>query len=121
MAPKNILKGRKSYSYNVSIANGVALSNVISMIEFGYGIIHMPAAWTAADIGFQVSSELDGTFLPLYDDAGALVEISSPAVDQAMRIPVEVLASRFVQVWSQSGGADVNQGAARALIIDMKS
>lgn len=121
MAPKNILKGRKSYSYPVTIPNGTALSNVITWREFGYGILHMPATWTAADIGFQVSSELDGTFLPLYDDAGALVEIASPAVDQAMRIPVEVLAARFVKIWSQTGGADTNQGAERALIIDMKS
>jgi len=121
MAPKNILRGRKSYSYNVTIPSGTALSNVISWQEFGYGIIHMPAVWTAADIGFQVSSELDGTFLPLYDDAGALVEISSPAVDQAMRVPVEVLAARFVKIWSQTGGANTNQVAARSLIVDMKS
>jgi hypothetical protein len=121
MAPKNILKGRKSYSFDVSIASGAALSNVISFREFGYGIVHMPAAWTAANIGFQVSSTLDGTFLPLYDDAGALVEIASPAVDQAMRIPVEVMAARFVRLWSQTGGSGTNQAAARALIIDMKS
>lgn len=121
MAPKNILKGRKSYSYNVTIPNGTALSNTISLLEFGYSIIHMPAAWTAANIGFQVSSTLDGTFLPLYDDAGALVEISSPAVDQAMRVPVEVLAARYIKLWSQSAASGVNQGAERSLIIDMKS
>jgi hypothetical protein len=81
----------------------------------------MPAAWTAANIGFQVSSTFDGTYLPLYDDAGNIVEIASPAVDQAMRVPVEVLAARFVKIWSQTAGADTNQGAERALIVDMKS
>jgi hypothetical protein len=112
---------RESYSYDVTIANGEALSNVISFYEHAYAVLHMPGTWTAADIGFQVSSTLDGTFLPLYDDAGALVEISGPAADQAHAIPVEVLAARFVRVWSETGGADTNQGAERALIIDMKS
>jgi len=121
MAPKNILKGRKSYSYPVTIPDGTALSNAISFYEYGYALIHMPAAWTAANIGFQVASEDDGTFLPLYDDAGAIVEIASPAVDQAMRVPVEVMAARYVMLWSQTGGADTNQGAERALIVDMKS
>ena len=112
---------RESYSYDVTIANGTALSNVISFYEHAYAVLHMPAAWTAADVGFYVSSTLDGTFLPLYDDAGAMVEIAGPAVDQAHAIPVEVLASRFVKVWSQNAGVDANQGAERALIIDMKS
>lgn len=112
---------RSSYTFNVTIASGAALSNVVSFYEHAYGVLHMPAVWTAADIGFYVSSELDGTFLPLYDDAGALVEISGPAVDQAHAIPVEVLAARFVKVWSQNAGADANQAAERALILDMKS
>jgi hypothetical protein len=121
MRPKNILNGRKSYSFPIIIPNGTALSNTISFYEYGYGILHMPAGWTAANIGFQIASELDGTFLPLYDDTGAIVEIASPAVDQAMRVPVEVLAARYVKAWSQTGGADTNQGAERALIFDMKS
>lgn len=112
---------RISSTQQVTILNGTALSNVLSFYEHAYGIVHMPAAWTAADIAFQVASELNGTFQPLYDDAGALVEISSPAVDQAHAIPVEVLAARFVKLWSQSGGAGVNQGAERALSLDRKS
>lgn len=112
---------RQSYTFPVTIANGVALSNVIDFREQAYAILHMPAVWTAADIGFYVCSTVDGTFLPLYDDAGALVEISSPAVDQAHAVPVEVLAARFVKVWSENAGVDANQAAARSLIIDMKS
>ena len=70
MSEKNLLSGRRSYSYPTTIANGTAVSGVVSWYEFAYGLIHMPSAWTAANIGFQVSSELDGTYLPLYDDAG---------------------------------------------------
>lgn len=112
---------RESRTQSTTILSGTALSGVLSFYEYAYGIVHMPAVWTAADIGFQVSSELNGTFLPLYDDAGALVEISSPAADQAHAIPVEVLAARFVKLWSQSGGAGVNQAGDRALSMDMKS
>jgi hypothetical protein len=112
---------RESKTQNATILSGAALSDVLSFYESAYGIIHMPAVWTAADIGFQVASELEGPFLPLYDDAGALVEISGPAVDQAHAVPVEVLAARFIKLWSQSGGVDQNQAAERALIMDMKS
>jgi hypothetical protein len=121
MSVKNILRGRRSYSYETTIPSGTALSGVVSWYEFAYGIIHLPAGWTAANIGFQVSSEFDGTYLPLYDDAGNIVEIASPAVSQAMRVPVEVLAARFVMIWSQTAGSGVNQVAERALIVDMKS
>lgn len=112
---------RSSYTQEASIPNGTALSSILSFYDFAYGVIHMPAAWTAADIGFQVAATHDGTYLPLYDAAGNLVEISSPAVDQAMQIPTEVLAVRFFKIWSQSAGVDQNQGAARALTVDMKS
>jgi hypothetical protein len=112
---------RSSYTYPLTILINTDETNVISFYEHAYAILHMPAVWTAADIGFLVSSTLDGTFLPLYDDAGALVEIASPAVDQAHAIPLEVLAARFVKVWSQSAGTGVNQAAERALILDMKS
>ena len=112
---------RESYTFPVTIPNGTALSNTIDFREQAYAIVHMPAAWDAANIGFQVSSELNGTFLPLYDDGGAIVEIAGPAVDQAHAVPVEVLAARFVKLWSQTAGADTNQTATRSLIIDMKS
>ena len=113
--------GRSSYSQDTTIASGTALSGILSWYEFASGVIHLPAAWTAADIGFQVASELTDTFQPLYDDAGNLVEISSPAAGRSVEVPASVLPSRFVKVWSQSAGSGVNQGADRALIVDMKS
>ena len=111
---------RSSYTFPVTIPNGTALSNVVSFHEYAYGILHMPAAWTAASIGFQVCSTIDGTFLPLYDEGGTLVELTV-TVDQAHPLPAEVLAARYVKIWSETGGAGVNQGAARSLIVDMKS
>lgn len=120
MRVKNIFSGRKSYSYKTIILNGAALSNVMSFYEYAYGMLHMPSAWTAASIGFQVASELDGPFLPLYDEAGALVEVTV-AVDQAFSLPVEVLSARYVKIWSETAGSGVNQAADRNIIVDMKS
>ncbi len=111
---------KESYTFPLTILNGTALSNAVDFREYAFAVLHMPAAWTAADIGFQVSSAPDGTYLPLYDHLGVLVEIISPAANQVHAIPVDVLASRFFRVWSQSAAADVNQLAERALIIDMK-
>lgn len=112
---------RASYSQIATILNGENLSTTISFYEFASGVIHMPAAWTAADIAFQVASELTDTFQPLYDDAGNLVEISGPVAGRTVEIPASVLPSRFVKLWSESIGSGVNQGADRALIVDMKS
>lgn len=111
---------RESYSFPAVIPNGTALSNVIDFREYAYAIIHMPAAWTAASIAFQVCPDPDGTFQPLNDDAAALVEIAT-VVDESYMIPADVLAARFVKIWSQTGGTGVNQGAARTIVIDMKS
>lgn len=110
----------KSHSVTVTIANGAALSGVINMEEFTQGIIHMPAAWTAADIGFYVSSEVGGTYLPV-SNASGLVVISGPAVDNAYVLPADIYPARYIKLWSNTAGSDENQGAARTLIVDLKT
>lgn len=112
---------RESYTQRTLIPNGTAFSGTLSFYEFAYGIVHMPAAWTAADIGFYVASELNGTFQELFDSGGTRVEITGPAADLAMQVPTEVLAARYIQLWSQSAGVNVNQLAERELFMDMKS
>lgn len=114
---------RKSVTETVNIANGANLTTeIIDMRDYSLLLVHMPAAWTSASIGFKVSSESAGTFLPLYDDNGTLVQIDSPAVDCAYSAPPEVAVCRFVKLWSQDGSAsNTNQGAARALIVDKKA
>lgn len=107
---------------NMTIANGAAVSGVIDMRFFSGMTVHMPAAWTAASIGFQVCDTADGTFLPLYDKSAAIVEIDGPAVDIAYAAPAEIFASLYVKLWSQDGAAaDTNQGAERALIVTLKA
>jgi len=112
---------RLNSSTIVTIALNGNLSTVIPFSEFAGGVIHMPAAWTAASIGFTVSSSADGTFLPLYD--GAIpVQISSPAVNKAYPIPDKLFGARFVKLWSQNGSGTLTaQAAARAIIVDLKA
>jgi len=113
---------RGTTSKSLTIANGEAVTEAFEMANHAGGIVLMPAAWTAASIGFQISTTAGGTFYPLYDSDGSLVEISSPAVDNAYSIPAEVFGAAWVKLWSQDGAAsDTNQGAERTIGVILKS
>ncbi len=104
------------------IANGVAISQAIDMRPYVMGLVHMPAIWTAASIGFKVSPTEGGTYVALYDKNATLVQISSPAVDLTYVFPAEVAGCLWIKLWSQDGAAsDTNQGAERELKVDFKS
>ena len=114
---------RKSRTETINIANGGNLSTeIIDMRDYSMLVVNMPAAWTAASIGFKVAPEYAGTYAALYDDNGNLVQIDSPTAASVYSAPAEVAACRFVKLWSQDGaGSNTAQGAARALIVDKKS
>jgi len=113
---------RNHHELSLTIANGAAVSEAADLRKFSMGVVQMPAGWTAASIGFQVSNTLSGTYQPLYDKNGNLVQISSPAVSQAYALPAEVAGCHFVKLWSQDGaGSGTNQGADRALTLTLKS
>lgn len=111
---------RETRVQTVTIANGAALSEAIDMTEQSAGNIYMPAAWTAASIGIQSCYDSGGTFLPLYDDSGTLVE-ATVAVDRCVKLPPEVFACRYIKLWSQTAGSGVNQGADRSIVVELKA
>ncbi len=113
----------RNHTYNSqTIASGAALSDAFDLRDYTMGLIHMPSAWTSASIGFHVCSTLAGTFLPLYDKNGSLVQIASPAASSAYALPAEVAGAHFVKLWSQNGsGTNTNQGAARTIVVDLKA
>lgn len=85
-------------------------------------VVHMPSAWTSASIGFKVSSSETGTFLPLYDDNGNLVQIDSPSASQAYVAPAALAAALWVKLWSQNGsGTNTAQAADRTFTVDLKA
>lgn len=112
---------RRTSSFSVTIAISGNLSGAFEFSKLVMGVVHLPAAWTAADIGFKVSSSESGTYLPLYDKAGSLVQIASPAISQAHAMPTQVAGCLWVKLWSQSSGSNVAQVAARSLTVDGKA
>lgn len=111
----------------VTIASGAALSDAFDMRPYSGGVLQMPAAWTAAYIGFKVYHEATGTYLPLYDDNGALVLIgdtdgpTQPTADNAYALPPALFGAHLVKLWSQDGaGVDANQGADADFVIALK-
>lgn len=103
----------------LTIANGAALSDELDFTDKTKLIIHMPAAWTAAEIGFKVAYESGGTFNVLYDENGMRVEAEADA-DYVISIPSEYLAGcPYLKLWSQTAGANVNQGAERSITVSM--
>ena len=116
------LINRTTKTQSMTIANGTAVSDAIDMRDYAGGNLYMPAAWTAASIGFQIAKDAGGTYYPFYDETATIVEIAGPAVDTAYTLPKELFAAQFVKLWSQDGaGANTNQGAARTIIIELKS
>ena len=112
---------RRSTNETKTIGASAALSDVMDFRAWAGGIILMPGTWTAASIGFQVAATSGGTYYPLYDEDGSLVQIASPTASKAYAIPAEVFGASFVKIWSQNGsGTGTNQAAARALVITLK-
>jgi hypothetical protein len=101
-----------------TIPNGEALSWPVSLQNFTSGTLHMPAEWTAADIGFYVSDSLNGTYQPLLTAGGARVELSVTA-GNSYALPNAAMSASFVKLWSQSAGVDVNQAADRQIVLDL--
>jgi hypothetical protein len=114
--------------HEVTIANGAAVSGEVSTATFGpRGLaVLTPAAWTDADIAFDVSID-NSTWYPLQDDEGNRVKITSVTTDAAKvyDAPPECWTAgcfRYVRLASinTSTEADVNQGAARTCYIVFK-
>ncbi len=113
---------RTSSTATLTIANGANVSDELELTENSTLIVHMPAVWTAASIGFQVAPTTGGTFQPLYDDLGNLVQIAGPVATRNYQAPPEIAGCRFIQLWSQNGaGANVAQGDDRTIPVSLKS
>lgn len=117
---------RNSQSETLTIASGAALSGVFDFRAFANGVVIVPGTWTDANLGFYVCDTVDGTFVPLVDDAGAPIQISGIATNKskAYALPDQLFPCKFVKLWSKSTTAatetDTNQGAARSLVVMKK-
>lgn len=119
---------RADDSVVVNIANGTNVSDPFSLEGMAGAGLKMPAAWTAAAIGFYVAEVEAGPYQAFYDDeaAGTPIQIGTAAVpptaNLAYPFPAKIYVWPWVKLWSQSGaGVSVNQGADRAFTIVRKS
>ena len=106
----------------VTIIINTAISSAANKTGFTRGYVVVPAAWTAAAMGFKVSDD-NSTFTILRTSEGVPVQINTILTNgsRAYDIPDEVMAAKFVQLWSKHATAatetDINQTAARTLYV----
>lgn len=106
----------------VTIANGTCESEPVHLDHFIYGALHLPSAWTAAEIAFKACPTEDGTYNPLIDTDGARVLCTSTGPSRVHVLPTEVRNVRYIKLHSVDGSlADADQGAKREIYLDLKS
>jgi hypothetical protein len=101
----------------------VALSAAINSGGASGGLVLVPGTWTAANMGFKVCDTFGGTYVPLRDQVGALVQITNIQTGEADAYPLpdQLFGALFFKLWSCSaGGVDSNQAEARACVVMLK-
>ncbi len=96
-----------------------SLSDAVDLADSQLHGIIMPAAWDAANLTFQVSNAIDGTYVNLYDDAGNETTVTA-AAGRAIAIDVAALQLapwRYLRVRSGTSGTAVAQAAERTLTL----
>jgi hypothetical protein len=121
-----IQNARNSIHAVATIGAGASLSNALDLSDYAIAAIQMPAAWTTAAITFLACATKDGTYLPVYDDAGTEVTVASAsaAVNRVIvnKAVLEQLAAlRWVKLRSGVAATPVNQVAAAAITVLLKS
>lgn len=101
-----------------TIAQSAALSGALDFRARVGMVLHMPAAWTSAKIAFKVASTLTGTYQALYDEYGALVEVTVAANCSYVVPAQKLLGVRYLKLWSENSGVDAVQAAARSITVD---
>lgn len=115
----------------VTIANNAAVSDAIvnpnTARESGRGLgVISPAAWTDANIGFEVSIDGITWFKAYYEDERIIIGNVQTSEARFLVAPPEawvILSAPYVRLVSlnTSTGANVNQGGARQLWVVLGS
>jgi hypothetical protein len=109
-----------SEAITVTIANGASLSGAARLDMRQVTAIQMPAAWTAAPLTFRGSTDA-ATFFDLFDPFGAEVTVQAAASRLIMIPPNGLGGFTSLIVRSGTSAAAVNQGAARDIILFVRS
>lgn len=98
-----------------TIANGQSLSGVVDLEQLNITGLLIPAAWTAADITFQISP--DGTtYGDLVDSSGNEIKLSGIAAGKFIGVNLaELSGARYLKIRSGTSASAVNQAADRTI------
>jgi hypothetical protein len=111
----------------VTVPISTALSTPVEFRDWAGGILYAPSDIASVNltattvIAFKVCSTQNGTYLPLYDKTGVLVEIVvSLTALRAYPLPDELFGAGWFEIWTEASGSDVVQAAAHSFTISLK-
>jgi hypothetical protein len=108
-------------SITAVIGAGAALSGVVRLgVETLVGI-SMPAAWTAADLTFQVSPDDGQTFGEAQDGANNAIDLKVAAGQYIQIDPKGWRGVNCLKIRSGTLAVPVNQGAQATIILHLRS
>lgn len=110
---------RKLDRKTVTIANGASLSGAIDLGAGTLVGIEMPAAWDAADLTFQTSSD-NTAFQDYYDAAGTEVTVSADASRNIKLDAADYAGAGQLKVRSGTSDTPVNQTAERTIVLILR-
>lgn len=99
------------------IANGASETGEIDVTDRVVIGIEIPAAWTAATLAITAAQKPGGTFVPVFDKAGAEIEYQAGASRMILLDPNLTRPLRVMKINSGPSTLRVNQGAARTINI----
>ena len=116
MTTTSVIARDEAQPFTATIASGQAKSTIIPIGYASAYAVVMPAAFTGTSITFEVSHHPTdaATFVPLYDDSGALVTVPV-AAGRGITLPNALFPWGNFRIVSDS-----TQGATRTLIIMSK-
>jgi hypothetical protein len=96
------------------VPQGEAVSSVFdNKLQIIGGFITPTALETSTKIAFKVCMTEDGTFVPLYDQYNALIEVTVTLdASRAYILPLELARFPYWQIWCEASGVDVDQDTA---------
>jgi hypothetical protein len=116
VAPRVRVEAADRKTFAVEIADTESLSEGVDLGNRTLGAILMPAAWSAADLTFEVS--IDGeNFFDLLDSEGSEVALTV-AADDFLRLNVlDWSAIRYLKLRSGTSGSPVAQEGDRTITL----
>lgn len=103
------------------ISSGSSLSAAINLGGLRLFAIVMPAAWTTANITFQVSADNGATWSNLVDQNGTELTAVAGAGQCIVLSPTQFSAFQYLRLRSGTNASPVNQAADRTLQLIVRS